>query len=414
MAGNSFSDGRFPSRCVNLEHVSRNLQLNPYPRSRNSSPAICDEVLGTTWLENPLEHAQRQAEIAARPLIRFHQGRVFLDAEEPGVHSTDPTYWVSRAAYFRVEYEKLLEEEYLRVSRSKTPEIDNPYLYEDECDRAKCYAENAARLLLRLPAGKASIEAEDYENSTRDAAYWWRKKKLYDSKLEALSTITEIETAKRAADLTARDLATFPSGKAFLESEGRMASAEAGAKYWQGKNEEYQAKCRKFEDEFWDRWKIRCLQGGSSESNRSSDPRNGAGRSSAIKRTSTRITKSTIQGRKATRRVPLVPASSSLPSRTSLEMMKMRRSATESRGSHKLESPSQNKGRKAPLVRAQTLHPTASSQILNTPRVPSRYERKCGKRQKRRRYPERTYRGSKLQSQPIEPISSRLRSSERY
>lgn len=186
--------------------------------------------------EHALEISMRRTGEYARLLANYPAGRTILDAEDPGEYAFDPSYWWARAEFYRLEQEKLLEEEYHRASRSVTPEVVNPNMpYMTELDRAKCTAGNVARMLADFPAGKALLEAENHGNPMKDGnywwsfenwnsedsetsppeaddhgdtitdpGYWWRKSESYSAQLEAEREKTNLERAKRSANLDPR------------------------------------------------------------------------------------------------------------------------------------------------------------------------------------------------------------------
>ena len=262
MAGNSFVDGRLPSRHVNLNNVNRILKWNPHPRARDS----CWDEIPESNLQyrntNALESAKRFAENSARQLLASHDGRLLLDAEDAGEYAEDPKFWFARGAYYSVEYDKLDQEE--RKWRDPTPEVYYPSPWETELDRAKGSTQNAAQLLARFPTGKALLEAEDHEGSpATDPEYWWSKEKLYKTCYEAEYQKTELERAKRRSDDVARDLATFPAGKVLLDAEDHRDSA-IDPEYWRSRERLYKAEKERLTQEFWDHWKRVHLEGSGS------------------------------------------------------------------------------------------------------------------------------------------------------
>ncbi len=364
MAGSSFVNETCHSHFADLKHVNRRLEWNPHPLDRGEAMQErwwdwmdrrdSDTVSESGWRykrEHALEKAKKCAERYARPLANYHGGRIILDAEDPGEHASDHSFWWARAEYYRLEHEKLEEEDYHRASRSVTPGVANPDVpWNTELDRAKCEAGNVARMLADFPAGKALLEAEDHGNSTKDGDYWWRlekfqepsseaenhgdsitdpaywrnKKKLYSAQLKVELERTKLERAKRSADSRARDLATFPAGKALLEAEDHEDSA-TDPRYWWNKKKYYEAEYKKLKQEFWERWKSTHLEGGETplesleggesppEALNPSRPKTRARKSSApIERRSARVTRSTTQRGKGTDR-PLSEAIASSP-----------------------------------------------------------------------------------------------------
>ena len=293
--------------------------------------------------EHALEKAKKCAERYARPLANYHGGRIILDAENPGEHASDYSFWFARAEYYRLEHEKFEEEDYHRASRSVTPGVAYPGVpWYTEYDRAKCEAGNVARLLADYPTGKALLEAEDHGDLTKDGDYWWSlenfqkpppevedhrdsitdpdywwsKKKFYSAQFDSEFERTKLERAKRSAESRARDLATFPAGKALLEAEDHGDSA-TDAGYWWNKKKYYEAEYHKLRKEFWERWKrthlesgetpLDSLKGGGGPSKVLSNfrPKTRARKSSApVERRSARVTRSTTQRGKGTDRPP--------------------------------------------------------------------------------------------------------------
>ena len=356
MAGSSFVNETCHSHFADLKHVNRRLEWNPHPLDRGEAMQErwwdwmdrrdSDTESESGWRykrEHALEKAKKSAERYARPLANYHGGRIILDAEDPGEHASDYSFWFARVEYYRLEHEKLKEEDYHRASRSVIPGVAYPDLpWYTELDRAKCEAGNVARMLADFPTGKALLEAEDHGNLTKDGDYWWSlenfqkpapevedhgdsitdpdywrsKKKLYSSQLDVEFERTKLECAKRSADLRARDLATFPAGKALVEAEDHGDSA-TDLEYWWSKKNYFEAEYKKLKQEFWERWKRTHLEGGETllesleggefppEALNTSIPKTRAPKSSApIKRRSARTTRSTTQRGKGTDRPP--------------------------------------------------------------------------------------------------------------
>ena len=355
MAGSSFVYENCHSFFADLDHVNRRLEWNPHPRDREQVQSwwdrgtVSESVLRYNR-EHALESSKKCAERYARSLAYYHGGRVILDAEDSGEHASDYSYWWDRAEYYKVEHEKLEEEDYHRASRSVTPGVAIPNVpWYTELDRAKCCAGNVARLLADFPAGKALLEAEDHGNLTKDGDYWWsmenfqknspevedhgdsitdpaywrNKEKFYSAQLDVELEKTRLERAKRSADSRARDLATFPAGKALLQSEDHGDSATDPG-YWWNKKEYYEAEYRKLREEFWERWKrthlgggappLKSLRGGESppEALDTSRPKTRARKLSAPKELrSARTTRSPTQRGKGTDGPPLGAIASS-------------------------------------------------------------------------------------------------------
>ena len=449
--------------------------------------------------EHALEDAKKCAERYAQLLARYHGGRIILDAEDPGEHASDYSFWFARAEYYRLEHEKLQEDDYHRASRSVTPGVAYPGVpWYTELDRAKCEAGNVARMLADFPAGKALLEAEDHGNLTKDGDYWWSlenfqkppsevvdhgdsitdpdywwsKEKLYTAQLDAEWERTKLERAKRSADSRARDLATFPAGKALLDAEDHGDCA-TDPEYWWNKKEYYEAEYDKLQEEFWERWKRTHLDGGETrveslergesppEALNTSRPKTRARKLSApIERRSARTTRSTTQrGKGAIASSPNLNAG--INKTKDARSSERRQSKNKYRRQHtqvverKLRSPSQAcsvaprpyngyatprsdesrtrrstikelcKGstqqrchkvtykvsdgeRKKSYSQSQNPYVTPSSPDFFTVRARQRRKRKDVARQKRHLDGDRTYLRSSAVSQPI---SSRLRSS---
>ena len=379
MAGSSFVNETCHSFFADLDHVNRRLEWNPHPRDRGEAM----QVFYWDWMDSrdrdpvsesalqyrrkhvALESSKKCAERYARPLAYYHGGRIILDAEDPGEHASDYSYWWDRAEYYRLQHEKLEEEDYHRASRSVTPGVAIPDVpWYTELDRAKCCAGNVARLLADFPAGKALLEAEDHGNLTKDGGYWWgienfqknspevedhgdfitdpvywrNKEKLYSAQLDVELKRTRLERAKRSADSRARDLATFPAGKALLESEDHGDSA-MDPEYWWNKKKYYEAEYGKLREEFWERWKrthlgggeppLTSLEGGVSppEALGISRLESRARKLSPFKgRRSARTTRSTTQRGNGTDRPPLGAIASSPDSNTGISKTKAARS----------------------------------------------------------------------------------------
>ena len=151
MAASSFVSETCHSYFVDLKHVNRRLEWNPYPRDRVEAM----QELWWDWIdrrdkdlvsgsvrryhrEHALEDAKECAEQYTRPLANYYGGRIILDAEDPRQHASDYSFWLTRAEYYRLEHEKL-EEDFHWASRSVTPGAAYPGLpWYTELDRAKC------------------------------------------------------------------------------------------------------------------------------------------------------------------------------------------------------------------------------------------------------------------------------------
>ncbi len=530
MVGSSFINERYESHFVDLDYVNRYLQWNPHPRDRALTQRFLWDVMDTT----PESVQQCRREISAeafettnesltvfekrkaledaqlrdvkqcvghwaRRLAEYHEGRVLLDAEDPGEYATDSKYWFARAACYRAEYEKLEKEVYHRASGSVTPGIACPDMpWYTEVARAKCEAGNVARLLADFPAGKALLEAEDhgssikdgnywwtlenfqkpplevegYGDSITDPEYWWNKKRFYNAQLKAEMETTILQRAKQSADSRARDLATFPAGKTLLEAEDHRDSAMDPG-YWRSKKRYYKAEYDKLEQEHWDRWKHKNLDGREFpfDALNDSKPKTRARRSSATKeRRTTRGIRDTTQQREDTDQLQLgaiasnpnryagaktrdgrrkgkdryrrrnaqlaerKPSSPPLDSSATQDSLNgcltpnsdrprtcqpwiRSRSENAAQRRHKVTDPSPDgrPGKSQPQATSQSRNPyvTPNSTNFSEPKAQQRRKYKGAVRQKRRLNADSAYHGSRAVSQPQEPVSSRLRNGGR-
>ena len=326
MAG-SFADGTLPFYFLDLDEANRKLEWNPLPRDREATQHEWWDRVETVSesaqqrrkercrspasLQDAMEHAGRYA----KSLAIYHGGRVILDAEDPGEHASNPDFWFARAEYYRLEHDRLQEEDYNRASRSVTPKVMNPVLWKTELDRAKGTAGNTAGLLVQFPAGKALLEAEDHGDSITDPDYWWGKEKFYRAQLKAEVERTRLERAKRSADREARDLATFPAGKALLDAENHGESLTDPG-YWWNKRKYYEAEYDRLLEEFWERWKRTHLARGEAspqslehgesppEASITSRPKTRARKSAPTEHRSARTTRSTTRRGNGTEQPP--------------------------------------------------------------------------------------------------------------
>lgn len=108
-----------------------------------------DAISEGVW-RHKREHALGDAKGCARQYTRsqgiYPRGRIILDAETPREHASNYLTWFDRAECYRLEHEKLQEDDHHRASRCV------PWF--TEFDRAKCEAGNVARMLSDFPAGK--------------------------------------------------------------------------------------------------------------------------------------------------------------------------------------------------------------------------------------------------------------------
>lgn len=288
MAGSSFAEGEIYSYFADLDHVNRKLQWNPHRivAERTISCDTVSEDRKQRELErvSNLDSTKQIAEKYAQFLSEHHQGRRILEAEDPGEYATEPRYWLSRAAFYKIESEKLDDEYYEGPSRAETPAMFNPASspFRTDLDRAKCCAGNVARELAAFPEGQALLENEDHGESTADLHHWWDsenfdealpeiedrgdaasepsywrdKEKLYRTMLGIELQKTRCERARREADLAARNLATFSEGKALLEAEDHE-DFESSPDYWLSKKEYYKKEYHRLREFFWVSWKRR-------------------------------------------------------------------------------------------------------------------------------------------------------------
>lgn len=81
------------------------------------------------------------------------------------------------------------------------------------------------------------------------------------SNRQGLMSSQDLPRRQILTDLRARDLATFPAGKALLEAEDHGDSATDPG-YWWNKKKYYEAEYDKLQEEFWERWKCTHLESG--------------------------------------------------------------------------------------------------------------------------------------------------------
>ncbi|MCJ1463082.1 hypothetical protein MMC07_001687 [Pseudocyphellaria aurata] len=284
MAACSYADGRNPNLPVDLEAANEHLRWNPYPREFGSqtippeSPVLSpeterkrweklranhlrrshsEELVLQQWREEQLRRTRRMVEHYAEQLTRYHEGRVIVNDEKPGRSGLELQYWSARLKFYKAELQRLDEEDEKRSSRSVTPgEYPSEFFGETELDHARLHAENAARRLGSLPAGRSLLNAEDHleedEKSAMSLEYWRSKEKLYKAKYAALPKESALDRAMRHANTKAKKLSTFPPGKELLEAENHGASA-ADIEYWRGRQRYYNAEYIRLRTEFWDR-----------------------------------------------------------------------------------------------------------------------------------------------------------------
>lgn len=291
------------SHFVDLQHVNRRLQWNPFYEDRLSTRFDWQHA------KEPLfESARKIVEYYAEPLTKYEEGRTIMDAEDPGEYAPDPHYWRERANFYKATYERLQKEPIYSESRSPTPDVFRPWMFDEtELGQAKGHATHAAGLLATVPGGTALLEAEDHGDSATDPEYWRGKKKYYEAKFTALYQTTTLERAKLYVDAVARRLATFAAGKALLEAEDHGDHA-TDPEYWRSKRDYYRDEYSRLRKDFWKCWKSRYLEGGVSYFQPTFDPepKPRARQISVVtESSSTRITGSSTQREKGTDRLSL-------------------------------------------------------------------------------------------------------------
>ena len=479
-AASSFEDGKFMTQHANLNLANEHLQWNPHPLDREAR----QEVLWNRRSESPnqpseehhlFQSAMYWAEFYAQRLTEYYEGRIILFAEAPGRNALDPRYWLARARFYKVEYERLKEEDYNRASRSVTPAFYQPEsLDETELDCAKRYARSAAENLARFPAGKAFLDAEDHGESATDPEYWRRKEREYNTAYSALPKESALERAKRHAHTNLKKLATFPAGKRLLEAEDHGASAE-DPEYWRRRERYYWNEHERLRQEFWDHWKPIQFDRSPThepssysitpETSVASAPKTRLRRSSRAKQcpttTSIRSIGKTTQYNKEINRTQMTIASNLNSCSGTLKMKgarsrerRKRKDVYRRQGAqvvatkpkplssehplprslpYGLATPSSGGSRSGRLARSIGLtavtYPAGarsksypqSPNAFRTPTLPKQPKARVGEhsgrkattRLKRLRDRDSTYHGSRSASQPVDPISSRLRSSGR-
>lgn len=255
-AASSFADGEYMTLVINLELVNEHLQWNPYPADREAvQDALWNKPSESPSQPQPkarLESATNCARFYARRLAEYHDGRVLLEDERPGQRAMDPQYWYARAAFYKIEADRLEEEDYNRSSRSVTPGFIHPDLFgATELEKAKGHAENAAFRLASISAGRKFLDAE--KHGATDAEFWRSKEKVYNILYDIFPKESGLDRAQRHANINAKKLATFAEGEALLKVEDHGASA-SDPQYWERKEEYYQAQCDRLQQAFWDDW----------------------------------------------------------------------------------------------------------------------------------------------------------------
>ena len=447
---------------VDLSLANEHLQWNPYPLDREAR----QEVLWNRRSESPPQPLEREqllrltkyrAEVCARLLASHHEGRLILVAEDHGPNRLDPQYWCARASFYEAEYDRLHEEDYNRASRSVTPAYYHPEsLDETELDCAKRHARSAAENLARYPAGKALLDAEDNGESATDPEYWWRKQKEYKAAYAAIRKEGALERAKRHAYTNRKKLATFPAGRALLQAEDHGASA-ADPEYWRKKEKYYWDEHERLRKEFWDYWKPICFDTWppSEASNLSTTPSEASVASSlTIRACRTSMTKGSLTTKRTTRttqhgketRGTQVAVASNTGSCSGTDKMKRTHStrrrkskdayrrrakrvvkatqvmlssecphqsppnrlATPKSGESRIHRPTVE--RPVSYLQSQNAYVTPTSPESSMARVRTAHRQKGRTRRKCPSDKDRSYHGSRLTSQPVNPVSSRLRS----
>jgi len=155
LAASSFVNETCHSYFADLIRVNDRLEWNHKPRDRGEimqelywdrmDRAPVSESVQRYKREHALESAKECAERYAQPLANYQGGRIILDAEDPGEHASNYSFWFARAEFYRLEHKELMEKDYHQVSRSVTPIVAYPGLpWNTEPDRAKCEAGNVA------------------------------------------------------------------------------------------------------------------------------------------------------------------------------------------------------------------------------------------------------------------------------
>ena len=391
MAGSSFADGLFQSHFVDLDQVNRRLLCDPNPRTRDSSTIRLDTTSESLpRLHLSLGHAKRCAETSAKLLAGYHEGRALLNSEDPCEHLADPSYWYAKACYYRDEHHKLLDKK--EDQRDSTPEVAMQCDWHNELERAKGSANNIARALARLPAGKALLEAESHDETINDPAYWWKKKRQYEAEYRK----TEIEHARRSANEAALALAHFPAAKDFLEAENQLHSTD-DPEYWWMKEELYRAEHKKLWQEYWDHWKCVHLEQG----RMSVQPLNPLGKARSSRRTVRYKTRSTTCGVGAKHQNEL--EGSSPPC-----FLQLSTTGISYGGHHRTSKSKVSNGAATNHLKLRQTIPLPN---IPTSRAEQHRKRKRAVQKKSLRDVDMAYSGSRGRADFIEPISSRLRSS---
>lgn len=258
----SFADGGPLTYDVHLDVVNDHLKWNPHPPDREARQEVTWDTTSLSPSPPPsraslLQSARIQAGQLARRLAMYERGREILQTESPGIHSLNAQFWFTRAAFYETELKAFDFDEQARLSRSVTPEIYHCELFGgSELEQASGYARNAMARLATLPGGKVFTETERPGEHANDPQYWWKKRDFYDEKINLIGRETALDRAKKIVNAATQRLATFPAGKAFLDSSPEE-SHSTDLSYWRVKAESYAAEESRLVEEFWDSWRRR-------------------------------------------------------------------------------------------------------------------------------------------------------------
>ena len=245
---------------IDLNAVNDQLRWSPYSRNREAREDVpwndrFEYLEPQQDEESLLKSAIGSAEFQAQRLAAHYEGRLILQNENPGQDIPNPQYWSARAAFYMAEYERLEQEEYCRRSRSVTPGYTHPDFFgESELDRAKGHAENAALRLASHPEGKAFLDNEDHGEFSGDPEYWRQKEKEYHNRVLAIPKESALDRARRHAHTVRKKVASFSAGNALLETENHEL-AEPSVEFWRDMEQHYRTVHKRLQADFWDRWK---------------------------------------------------------------------------------------------------------------------------------------------------------------
>ena len=290
MAGSSFAKGETYTHFVDLQHVNKSLEWNPYRKS------IKEVIDADEISENELQEFKKDvanvaftkqiAENCARYLLEYHAGRLILQAEEPGEYASEPRYWLARARFYQKEYDRLRAEHNGR-SRSSTPLIVNIHRASDgtELGQAKHAAGNAARGLVRFPTGESLLLNELHgdppvslgswwsmdrlqgdaakwpcNSATQDSKYWWDKATYYREQTATEEEKDKLDKVKHDAENIAKELATLPGGEAIFHATD-LGPILDDLSLWHQKKKYYEAEIERLRQQFWTEWRSRIFDG---------------------------------------------------------------------------------------------------------------------------------------------------------